>query len=307
MNGPTPAMARLLERLAQEDANVPDPTTLAPAEGRAAAEASNRRWNVDLPAMALAEDIVLAGLPARRVVPQEDDGEGAVLYVHGGGFAFCSKETHERAARCLAIAARAPVMTFDYRLAPEHPYPQGLDDCAAAFTAFRALMAPRRTAVAGDSAGATLALSLMLRAIEAGTPLPDCALLFYGVYDNDFASPSYIAHADGPGLTRAKMQRYLDWYVPPGDGRADPAALPLKAGDAALRALPPLYLNAAGLDPLRSDSERLAARLAALGRDDVFEPVEGVVHGFMQMTLALEEARAAFDAAGGAFRAFMAR
>jgi len=157
--------------------------------------------------MAEARDIELApGVAGRVLVPTNDEGKGAILYFHGGGWAFCSMKTHERAARLLAIEARAPVA--DFRLAPEHPYPQGLEDCLAAWPAFAAVFPGRRLAMAGDSAGANLAVATMLRLQAQVAPAPDVGLLFYGVYDDDFESPSYRQHAEGPGLTRAKMRRY---------------------------------------------------------------------------------------------------
>jgi acetyl esterase len=296
-------MQAILERLMREDAGLPDPTTLPPAEGRALAERTNRRWNGDLPAMAEARDVGLApGVAGRVLVPNNDEGEGAILFIHGGGWAFCSMQTHERAARLLAIEARAPVVTFDYRLAPEHPYPEGLEDCLAAWHAFGSIFPNRRLAMAGDSAGANLAVAAMLRLQTERGRAPDTGLLFYGVYDDDFDSLTYRLHADGPGLTRAKMQRYWDWYQPVRAHRSDPLVSPLKATDGALSALPPLYLNAAGIDPLRSDSERFHARLSLLGRTDSLRIFGGVVHGFMQMSSVLADALTATEEAGEAFR-----
>ena len=299
----TPQMRAVIERLLVEDAGLPDPTTLPPGEGRALAERTNRRWNADLPDMAEVRDVGLAqGVAGRVLVPRNDEGKGAILYIHGGGWAFCNMQTHERAARVLAVAAGAPVVTFDHRSAPEHPYPEGLDDCVAAWHAFGSIFTNRRLAMAGDSSGANLAVGAMLRLQAEGGEAPAAGLLFYGVYDDDFESPSYRLYADGPGLTRAKMQRYWDWYQPVRARRSNPLISPLKASDRALRALPPLYLNAAGLDPLRSDSERFHARLAALGRHDSLRIFEGVVHGFMQMSSVLADALTATGEAGAAFR-----
>ena len=300
---PTPEMSAVIERLLIEDAGLPDPTTVPPAEGRALTERTNRRWNRDLPEMAEVRATELApGVAGRVLVPTNDEGRGAILFFHGGGWAFCSMETHERAARLLAMTARAPVVTFDYRLAPEHPYPEGLEDCLSAWHGFAGLLPGRRLAMAGDSAGANLAVAAMLRLQAEGAATPAAGLLFYGVYDDDFDSPSYRIYADGPGLTRAKMQRYWNWYQPERARRSDPLISPLKASDGALRALPPLYLNAAGLDPLCSDGERFHARLSALGRDDTLRIFEGVVHGFMQMSLVLTDAQTATQEAGAAFR-----
>lgn len=291
-------MQRVLDRLAAEDAGLVDPTVLAPDRGRALAAATNRRWNEDLPEMAAARTVMHAGMPARLVTPQNDAGRDAILHVHGGGWAFCSALTHEGAARRLAIACAAPVLTIEYRLAPEHPWPAGLDDVVHAWSACDQA---RRWSLAGDSAGANLALAAMLRLQSSGAETPAQGLLFYGVYAADFTAPSYLAHGAGPGLSIEKMRRYWDWYAPAAL-RSDPLVAPLHAALAQLEALPPLYLNAAALDPLRSDTERLAARLRDAGRRDVFDLIEGVVHGFMQMGSFLPEATDAFVRAGAVFK-----
>ncbi|GGB21986.1 alpha/beta hydrolase [Allosediminivita pacifica] len=297
MTGPSASMRAVLERLGAEDAGLGDPTLLLPQHGRTLAELTNLRWNAELPEMAEARTMMHAGMPARRVVPANDRGTDAILHVHGGGWAFCSPQTHEGASRRLAEACGCPVLTVDYRLAPEHPYPAALDDL---LRAWEARDPSRRWSLAGDSAGANLALALTLGLIEAKAALPATLLLFYGVYGADFETESYRERAEGPGLTRAKMMRYWDWYAAASE-RGDPLVAPLAARDAALAALPPIYLNAAGLDPLLSDTELLVARLRAIGRDDPFDRIEGVVHGFMQMGSALPEARDAFARAGAAF------
>ena len=311
----SPEMAALMARLAAAGPQ-PDPTLLPPAEGRALSEEGNRRWNIDLPAMAFAVDRrveadAALGSPGcrMRVLVPEERAPGAILYVHGGGFAFCSPETHERCARVLAIEAGMPVLLPDYRLAPENPYPFGLRDVVAslraAFTATKdAGVVPGPLIVAGDSAGANLALAALLHEQREAAPTPVAgALLFYGNYAMDFASPSYAAFENGPGLTRAKMQRYWAWYAAAGaDISGDPLACPLAASDEALAALPPLHLMAGGVDPLLSDTLKLHQRLRALGRKETVTVVPGVVHGFLQNTIDLAAAREALAAAGIAAR-----
>lgn len=304
---PSDDMSKILNRLADEDADLSDPTLLPAQQGRLQAAESNKRWNKELPEMAQVRDVFVQGSAGPidcRVLTPKGTPRGTIFFIHGGGWAFCSMNTHERCARLLAIEAQATVVLCDYRLAPENPYPAGLDDCHSVWSALTDsteslsdLSAP--FAISGDSAGANLAVALMLD--EANKPA--CALLFYGVYEADFNSPSYIECENGPGLSRAKMMRYWDWYAPQ-SVRRHPQVSPLVADDAALAALPPLYLNAAELDPLRSDSERMYARLTGLGREDQFRLHGGVVHGFMQMSLVLEEARLALADAGAAFRYF---
>ncbi len=303
----TPEMAAIAARLAREDAHLPDPTTLPPATARQQIEGINARWNTDLPVMASVYETSIPAAdgsvaPVRIYTPPEA-GPGAIIYVHGGGFAFCSPTTHERAMRCLAIECAMPVIGIRYALAPENPFPAGLNDVAAAWQAIGC--APAQYGItagpigmSGDSAGANLALALMLRQIRSDGAVPDFGLLFYGVYGCDFDTPSYRARATGFGLTRQRMQQYWDWYCPDPARRNDPLVAPLTAADDDLRRLPPLYLNAAGLDPLLDDSQRLHHRLSGLGRADPLVIHQGVIHGFMQMTHSLAEARDAFRQAG---------
>lgn len=303
-------MAALMARIAAEGMPQPDPTLLPPAEGRAQCDEANARWNVDLPDMAevltvwLDADEALGSARCRlRVFVPESAGTGLILFIHGGGFAFCSPETHERCARVLAVEAGMAVVVPDYRLAPEHPYPAGLNDTIAALRhvgtiAERCGLAGGPVMVAGDSAGANLALAAILHEQSQGAPAPAGALLFYGTYDRDFETASYRQFAEGPGLTRAKMQRYWTMYAGDRPVAVDPLACPLQASDAALSRLPPLHLMAAGVDPLLSDTLSLQARLKSVGRTEAVTVVSGVTHGFLQNTIDLRAAREALRFAG---------
>lgn len=303
-------MAELMDRVALETGPLPDPTTLPPAVGRAQTAQANLRWSVNLPPMQhesevwVEADDALASARCRvRILVPHNASNGAVLFVHGGGFAFCSPETHERCARVLAIQTGLPVLLPDYRLAPEHPFPAGLKDVVAVLrAAFDASAAVGVTKgpllVSGDSAGANLALAAMLHEQAASKTLPDGALLFYGNYAHVFDSPSYRRFADGPGLTLGKMQRYWAWYLADQTVADDPLACPLAASDEQLAGLPPLYLAAAAVDPLLSDTLRLHARLQAIGRNDELSVVSGVTHGFLQNTNELAAAREVLAAAG---------
>lgn len=314
---PTAEMQAVLDRLAREDAGLPDPTTLPPEDGRALAERRNRRWQTDLPEMEAVREAVIPADPAHRsaavrvkIFRPQGAGAGAILFVHGGGFAFCSTATHERFMRLLAAQSGRTVVGIDYRLAPETPFPAGLDDTVAALDALTRTpevlgLTTGPVVVAGDSAGANLALAAMLRAIATGGPAPAGALLFYGTYAADFGTPSYRDLAEGFGLTTAQMRRYWDWYVPDATARSDPFAAPLAAPDAWLAKLPPLHLLVAECDPLASDTHLFAERLAALGRHDELRVEPGVVHGFLQMTPALESARASVAAAAAAAARFI--
>ena len=302
-----------MKKVAAETGPLPEATLLPPAEGRALTARNNQRWNINLPPMASDTEVWIAshttlGFASCRVrilTPRNADC-GVVLFVHGGGFAFCSPETHERCARVLANETGMAVAMPDYRLAPEDPFPVGLLDVVACL---RALLAgeidgltPHPIFISGDSAGANLALAAMLHEQSNGRALPDGGLLFYGNYAADFTGDSYVRFENGPGLTTARMRRYWDWYAGKGTIDSDPLACPLGATDEALSHLPPLYLMAAGVDPLFSDTVRLHARLKNLGRTDDLEVVPGVTHGFLQNTNELEAAREALRSAGEAAR-----
>jgi acetyl esterase len=310
----SPDLAELNARLAAEGYAPPDGTLMPPAEGRAAAAAAARRWNVPMPDLDARFDVVvpadpvLGSAPVRCLVLVPPGPRRGILYfVHGGGFAFCSPETHARAAALQGIAAGMTVVLPDYRLAPEHPYPAGLMDTVAVLRALlsdpaRLGIEPGPVVASGDSAGANLALCALLHEQGREAAPVAGAVLFYGVFGADFGTGSYEVFHDGPGLTRPKMQRYWDWYVPDPARRADPLAAPILASDAALAALPPLHLAAAGVDPLLSDTLGLAARLQALGRDDPCTVVPGVTHGFLQLSGELAAARETLAAAGRAAR-----
>ena len=149
---------------------------------------------------------------------------------------------------------------------------------------------------------ANLALALMLDLRHAGEPVPDAALLFYGVYDADHDTASHRRCGDGAfGLSSAKMAWYRAHYLAGGSRADDPRVSPLRA--ASLDGLPPLLVTAAELDPLHDDSAALAARLAQAGTPFEFKRYAGLHHGFMQMAGLLPESDRAFDDAAAFLRA----
>jgi acetyl esterase/lipase len=205
----------------------------------------------------------------------------------------------------LADKSGCNVVGIEYGLAPEQPFPQGLNDCTWAWRWLRA-NAGRRAKdpwfVAGDSAGANLALAMMLDLRHAGEPLPDAALLFYGVYGADHDTASHRLVGDGRfGLSSAKMAWYRAHYLASGGHADDPRVSPLRAGS--LHGLPPTLVTAAELDPLHDDSVALAAHLAEAGVDHRFIRYPGLHHGFMQMAGLLAEADRAYDDAAAFVRA----
>jgi acetyl esterase len=310
----SPDMAALMARVAAEDGPMPDTTLMLPAEGRRMVRESGLRWRepvvttrwsreVRVPAdstVGSAEVRCLVHMPLGAI-------RGTILFVHGGGFAFSDPERHSRCAMLMAEAAGMAVVLPDYRLAPEDPFPAGLHDTVATLRALARQpeifgLDAGPIVMAGDSAGANLALTSLLHPAGREIDAVAGAVLFYGVYTADFTTPSYRRFFNGPGLTTPKMQRYWDWYAPDFAARRNPLVAPVLADDAQLAALPPLYLTAAGVDPLLSDTLQLHARLTAIGRADPLHVEPGVIHGYLQMSNSLEAAARTLNMAGAAAR-----
>ncbi|MDX6749721.1 alpha/beta hydrolase [Geminicoccaceae bacterium 1502E] len=300
-----PRMAVILAKMA---AAAPRPyEAMTPAEARAEAERRNAVWNEEPPPLALVEELSLPGprdmLPVRFYVPEGGSAPtGCVLFFHGGGWVFGSPDTHDGICRRLARAGGFAVASVDYGLAPDHPFPHGLEDCLAAIRWFREHGAthgvdPERLALAGDSAGANLALACCLALRDAGEPPLRAAALAYGVYSADCDSASHAAFGDGRYVLSSAMMRWFwNHYVAEPARRTDPLAAPLHAD---LHGLPPLFLAAAELDPLRDDSERLARRLIEVGAEFDYRLWKGVTHASMAMSRLLPQAEGFIaDAAG---------
>jgi acetyl esterase len=312
----SPEMEEVWAFIQAEDAKLPDQSRMTVAEQRQVRAISSRRWNSDLPAVRNAIHMTIPGLFDAPAVSCElieplEVAPGCIVYMHGGGWTFGSLESHANLARNLAIAAKTRVLAVDYRLAPEHPFPAALDDVVAAL---RYVIKRGETdaefngpvGVAGDSAGANLALAATIREGDSGRRRPDACLCFYGVWGCDFETPSYKRFGVGHGLGMAGMKKFLDFYAPGGEGpgalRFDPLVSPLTASEATMAKLPPVYLNAAGLDPLMSDTIEMARKLDAAGATYDVNVHEGVHHGFMQITARLSEARRAHELAGAFWR-----
>jgi acetyl esterase len=210
--------------------------------------------------------------------------------------------------RLLALESDAAVIGVDYRLAPEHPFPAPLDDCVAAVRWIRAEAAglgidPDRVVLAGDSAGANLALASLLSLRDAGDLPVQGGALFYGCFWRRFDTPAHARFGDGSWrLGSAEMRWFWQHYL--GDSATpDPRAEPLHAD---LGGLPPLLLTAAALDPLYDDTIELDRRLEAAGVARQLEVYPGLVHGYMQWTPRCAAARAAVRDAGQAIRRMLA-
>ena len=232
-----------------------------------------------------------------------------VVFFHGGGFVLCSLDTHDELARGLCQGAGAVVVSVDYRLAPEAPYPAAADDCYAALVWAVAHASElgadgARVAVAGDSAGGNLAAVTALRARDLGGPALRHQCLIYPVTDCRFDTPSYIENAEGYFLTAESMRWFWSHYLQDMGRAAEPYASPLRAPS--LAGLPPTLVITAEYDPLRDEGEHYASALSAAGVPTTLRRYDGMIHGFVTMAEIFEDGRAALSLAGEQLREALA-
>jgi acetyl esterase len=259
----------------------PDLTELTPAEARAARDA---RPAAEPLAVHAVEDLpagALGPVPV-RVLRSGPDPAPVVVWVHGGGWVMGSWTTHDGVLRSLVRRTGAHVVAPDYRLAPEHPFPAGLDDSIATVAAVLDHggdfgFDTTHCVLGGDSAGGNLAA---VSALEVGAGLAGLVLA-YPVTDCRLDSPSYVEDQHGSYLTPAWMRWFRDHYLPDAELALDWRASPLLAPDDRLAALPPTYVLVASHDPLRHEGLALARRVSDSGGVVVARTAEGLTHGFL--------------------------
>ncbi len=244
-----------------------------------------------------------ADIPVR--IYRAGDGQtGVVLYFHGGGWVIGGLESHDETSRHLCSGSGHTVVSVDYRLAPETPYPGAVIDCfdATAWVAENAAeldVDASRLAVAGDSAGGNLAAAVAQMARDKRGPQIAFQLLIYPVTDANFDTPSYRENAEGYFLTRKSMQWFWNHYAPETARRSEPYAAPL-LGD--LSGLPPALVQTAEYDPLRDEGEAYAAALETAGSAVRVTRYDGLIHGYFGMQGAVAAARRAMGEACAALR-----
>ncbi len=304
---PDPSTQALLRAIVEAD--LPPMHTLTPTQARQGM-LDGRVNDIDPPPVADILDRTIPGpggeLPIRCYYPRAAGAEGlpTVLYFHGGGFVIGDLDTHDVLCRQLCGLGGVLVVAVDYRLAPEHPYPAAVEDAVASFDWLRGAHAeigadPERLAVAGDSAGGTLAALVAQHARDAGVALR-AQLLLYPVVDLVTRYPSQEEQADTYPIPTPVLDWFWAHYLGPGRGRGHPVceeiwASPIRAER--FDALAPAYVLTAGLDPLRDEAAAYAARLAAAGVETVYQCVLGTVHGFLRLGRLVPSAQDALGAA----------
>jgi len=220
-----------------------------------------------------------------------------ILYFHGGGWVIGSLEAYDLPCRFFCARTGCAIVAVDYRLAPEHKFPAGLDDALAAFRwlareAVELGMDPDRIVVAGDSAGGTLA-TVVARLVRGEARTPCLQWLIYPATDLGAETPSHASCGEGFLLTQADMEWFRGLYLNDPGEIADPRVSPLRSPD--LSGLPPALIFTAGLDPLRDEGQAYAERLVAAGVKTVHREFDSLIHGFVGMRGALQAAARAMD------------
>jgi len=245
------------------------------------------------PRHVIVDTIGLGGVAAERLRTASADESRALLYIHGGGFVAGVPANHRPLTWRLADKLGVPVYAVDYRLAPEHPFPAGLEDCV---TAYRALLdtglKPTAIVIAGDSAGGNLTLATALKAKALGLPQP-AALVCLSPATDWAETPSRRSNVGSDAMFVPAMFATVPAAYCPGRDACDPLISPQR-GD--LAGLPPTLIQCSGAEMLRDDAVFMAEKLTAAGVAATLEVWPGLFHVWQVMADVLPEGRRAIDA-----------
>jgi acetyl esterase len=262
------------------------------------------RFARSIPPVAAARELTIPGpsgpMRARHYAPESTQPEPLLVFLHGGGFALGALETHDYPCRVLCRTARVHVLSVEYRLAPEHPYPAAVDDAIAALrfaqTQATSLGAdPKAVAIGGDSAGGQLS-AVVAQRTRRDRP-PRLQLLLYPTVDvggNEW--PSRKLFGRGYLLTAEDIAWFDKAYCVGQDGMKDPGLAPLRAAD--LSGLCPAIVVTCGFDPLRDEGEAYVKALEQAGNDVIAWREPGLLHGFAHMGPISKVCREAMERAG---------
>lgn len=297
-----PVLLKMLQ--AGREAGRPAIATCTPAEARAVLASACVALGAG-PEVGSVRDVEVptrAGSITARLFRPAEDAKGLIVYVHGGGWVMGGLADFDALSRNLTARSDCAVLLIDYRLAPEHPFPAGLEDVEdairwAAARSGQLIGVDVPLIVAGDSAGANLAtVAVTTLAAEVEVALQ---LLFYPVADCDMDTPSYREHAEGFFVSRADMQWFYGHYAP-AEQWSDPRISPLRAKD--LRGAAPAWIAVAEHDVLHDEAIAYARRLGDAGVPVRLRRFEGMGHGFARMMNYIDTADRALDEAAAEIR-----
>jgi len=240
------------------------------------------------------------GVPAEWARADEARDEGALLYFHGGGYCVGSVRTHRLLVGALSRTCGVPVLSLDYRLAPEHPHPAAVDDGVAAYRHLLARgFAPERIALAGDSAGGGLTAAVLIAVRDERLPIPAAGVCISPWFDLTLSGETMTTKVDvDPMCKPATLAQMAAAYVAGGDVRA-PTASPLYAD---LGGLPPLLVQVGTAETLLDDARRFAARAEEQGVATTLEVWDDMIHVWHAFAMLLPEGQEAIDRIGAFVR-----
>lgn len=241
--------------------------------------------SVELPRV---ENFDADGVPVRLYVPDTVKKLPLLVFLHGGGWMLGDLETHDAMLRHMAVHSGCAVLGVGYRLAPEHPFPAGFDDCMAAFAWARRMAGKlgcdaTRIALGGESAGANLTAALTIKLRDDGWPQPMFQLVIHPATDFRFELPS-LTDVKLPGLSRDYMLSCRDMYLD-GTDIDNPLVSPLRAESHA--GLAPAIILTVSEDPLRDDGEYYARALSEAGVETLAQRLQGLPHGFQFLPITI--------------------
>lgn len=284
-----------LQFLAAQAAGQPGMSTQTPDEARRASAQAFAAMTAPLEPGVRVETLAIPGpggeIPARAYRPEVQDPAMPILvYAHMGGGVIGDLDTCEAFCGILAKIVRCPVVSVDYRLAPEHRNPAGLEDVLAAYRWAREhaarFGAPQgQAAIGGDSMGGYFAAIVAQEMRRAGEPQPALQLLVYPCVDVASETASMTTYADAFPLNRATMDWFMGHYMRPEDDPADPRLSPIREKD--LSGLAPAVVITAGFDPLNDQGEAYAKRLRDAGAPTIYRCYDSLAHGFTAFTGAI--------------------
>jgi acetyl esterase len=294
-----PHIAPLLDLLATVP-SMSEETPEQAREGFRRLTLGSRRQVVEVGAVS---ELVIPGpagdLAARVYRPEAAGPVPTVVLFHGGGWVIGDLDTHDNMARSICRDCSAVVVSVDYRLAPENPFPAAVEDALAATEWVGERLADfggsEKLAVAGDSAGGNLSAVVAQQLRDAGGPAIAAQLLIYPAVDVTGEYASRLENAEGYFLDLATMAWFMNHYAADPAHHTDPRVSPLRHHD--LTGLPPAVVVTAEFDPLRDEGEAYAAELAAAGVPVEVRRFDGMIHGFFDMGGFSPAAQAAVDEA----------
>jgi len=281
-----------IQFLAAQARRQPRLETLPVAEARAASDAGLAAVAGDPEPGVTWEDFAIEGprgpIPIRAYRPPSQDlGAPMMVYAHMGGGVIGALATSHVFCTILAACARCPVLSVDYRLAPEHRFPAGLEDVLAAYrfgrdSAERFGAAAGKAAIGGDSMGGGFAAAVCQQLRRAGEPQPELQLLIYPWVDLGCESASMTIYGESYPLTRPLLKWFAGQYLGPQDDPADPRVSPLESDD--LAGLAPAVVVTAGFDPLVDQGQAYARKLKAAGGHVIYRCYDSLSHAFTALT-----------------------